>query len=218
MLNPNQELNCTYTPVYLGDCLCKLFTNTDKFGSVDPIDNITNIFSTKLMDFLPCVKAGFVLRNSLTMLLFIYFKNNDLQEENKQYSHFDDFCNKIFIEMDAEFYSDTNHSKMLMSEAIEREIIKVPLSTQDVIRLKRPEFNQDDTPMKIRDENIIYQKCFPNYYLQLLISHNCYSKNDLIRLNKIEILNALNDETMQEQMIQEHNIILDVLKKWKNNA
>ncbi len=78
------------------------------------------MFSAKLMDFLSCVKEGFLLRNSLTMLFYIYIKNNDLQEkENRQYSHFDDLMNKFFTEMEAEFYIDLNHGKILMSEAIE---------------------------------------------------------------------------------------------------
>jgi hypothetical protein len=219
MIDPNQALLGTYAPIYLGNSLCQFFMNTDKFGSIDPIDSITNMFSAKLLDFLPCVKAGFLLRNSITLLFYIYMKNNDLQEkENKQYSHFDDFMNKIFVEMDSEFYINDNHNKMLMSEAIEQGIIEYPLSTQDVIRLKRPEFNQDNTPIKIKtSDDLIYRKSFKNYYFQLLASNNFYSKNDLIRLNKIDCLDILNDETIQKQMIEEYNIIVEVLGKWKNH-
>lgn len=218
MIDPNRLLTGTYAPIYLGNSLCQFFTNTDKFGSIDPIDSITNMFSAKLLDFLPCVKAGFLLRNSITLLFYIYMKNNNLQEkENSQYSHFDDFMNKIFVEMYSEFYTDLNYGKMLMIEAIERGIIEHPLSTQDVIRLKRPEFNQDDTSIKIKASNdLIYRKSFKNYYTQLLASNNFYSKGDLIRLNKIEILKILDNESIQKQMIEEYNIIIEVLQKWKN--
>ena len=216
MLHPNQILNGAYTPVYLGNPLFQFFMNTNKFGSIDPVDDITNLYSAKLMDFLPCVKAGFLLRNSLTLLLFIYHRNNNLQEkENKQYSHFDDFMNKIFTEMDSEFYLDVNNGKILMTEAIERGIINYPLSTQEVIRLKRPEFNQDDTRIKTKD-NFIYRKSYPNFYIQLLASNNYYSKNDLIRLDYIDILEAINNEFIVKQMIEEHNIIRTIAEKWND--
>jgi len=176
------HLKGIYVPVYLGDSLCQFFNNTDKFGSIDPIDNITNIYSSKLMDFLPCVKAGFLSRNSVIILFYIYIKNNDLKEkENKQYSHFDDLMTKIFVEMNAEFYINSNHNKMLITEAIEQQIIEQSLSTQEVIRLKRPEFNQDDTPIKTRG-NLIYRKSYPNYYIQLLLCFGL-NKNNVIYFN-----------------------------------
>lgn len=155
MIDPNTKLTGSYNAVYLGDSLCQFFSNTNKFGSVDPIDDITNMFSAKLIDFLPCLKDGFVLRNSLILLCHIYIKNNSLQEkENLQYFHFDDLMNKIFVEMNCEFYSDTNNGRMLMTEAVERNIINKSLSTEEVIRLKRPEFNQDNTLIKTYDGNL----------------------------------------------------------------
>ena len=67
MIGPNQQLNGIYTPIYLGNPLIQFFNNGD-FGSIDPADDITNSLSAKLIDFLPCLKAGFCLRNSLTLL------------------------------------------------------------------------------------------------------------------------------------------------------
>lgn len=213
MIGLDHKLIGVYTPVYLGNCLYQ-FVNTGEFGSIDPTDYMSNLQSTKLMDLLPCVKTGLVLRSSLTLLTYIYLKNNHLQEkENRQYSHFDDFMNEIFVNMEAEFYCDY-HGKMLMSEAIERQIIQHPLSTQEVIRLKRPEFNQTNTLIEIKGN--VYKKAFPNYYVSLLMCHNYYSKTDLLRLNKIEILEAMNNESIQKQMIIEYNIISETFEKWRD--
>jgi len=215
MIGPDHKLSGMFSPIYLGEPLYNFFNSTDKFGSIDPKDYLTNKYSAKLMELLPCVRSGIALTNSLTLLSYIYLKNNNLQEkENLKYSHFDDIMNEIFVNMKAEFYTDDNHGKILMTEAIEQQIINNPLSTQDVIRLKRPEFNQDNTAIKTKDKEIIYKKCYPNYFIQLLISNNRYSQNDLIRLNKADILNVLDDKNIQKQMIDEYNIIQETLDKW----
>lgn len=217
MIDANKSLTGIYGPIYVGNSLYQFISNTDKFGPIDPVDHITNMYSAKLMDFLPYVKEGFMLRNSLILLFYVYINNNDLQEqENKQYSHFDTFMSKIFTEMDAEFYPYTLGGKILMSEAIERGIINNSLSTQEIIRLKNPEFNQDDTPIKIKNNEVIYRKAYSSCYFQLFSSHNHYSKNDLIRLNKIEILDAINNEVIQKQMIEEYNILQTTCRKWSD--
>lgn len=63
---------------------------------------------------------------------------------------------------------------------------------------------------------VIYRKACNYYYLELLISHNEYSKNDLIRLNKLEILESLNNEIIEKQMIEEYNNIFETLEKWRS--
>jgi hypothetical protein len=215
MIAQNQALTGSYTPIYLGNPLIQFFNNGD-FGSIDPADDITNLFSAKLMDFLPCLKSGFCLRNSLTLLFFIYAWNNKLQEkENLQFFHLDDVMNKCFVEINAEFYTDDIYSKMHMTKAIERGIIVHPLSTQQVIRIKRPEFNQDNTPIKLKDGTITYKKATQNYYMQLLCSLNYYSKNDLALSDDFIIIGVLDHEIMHKQMMDEHNIIYNTLERWK---
>jgi hypothetical protein len=215
MFHSITDLTGAYAPIYLGEPLFKFFNNTNKFGSIDPIDRETNMFSTKLMDFLPCVKAGFASYNSITLLFYIYLKNNNLREkENSQFFHFDDFMDEIFIEMKAEFYADANNNKIFMTEAIEREIINEPLSTQEVIRLKRPEFNKDYTAIKERDGSLIYRKACPNYYISLLLAYNCYNKKQLLRYGELEILETLKNEDLKRQMVEEHNIIPQTFQKW----
>ena len=179
--------------------------HTEKFGSIDPVDDITNTYSSKLMDFLPCVKAGFLLYRSLTSLFYIYIENNNVREKSDMvYFHFDDFMTKIFVEMDAEFYTDPNCRKVLMTEALEQGIIENPLSTQDVIGLRTPHFRR-----------CISQKSYPNHYVVPLVAHNYYSKNDLIRLNEFDILETINHEIIEEQMIKEYDIIASTHQKWK---
>ena len=216
MIAQNQALRGTYTPIYLGNPLIQFFNNGD-FGSIDPSDDITNLFSAKLMDFLPCLKSGFCLRNSLMLLFFIYGKNNKLQEkENLQYFHLDDVMNKCFVDMDAEFYSDDIHGRMNMTKAIERVIIDRQLSTQDVIRIKRPEFNQDNTPIKLKDGSLLHKKSAQNYYMMLLSSFNYYSKNDLAISDDFIIIGVLDHEIIQKQMIEEYNMIYNTMEITKN--
>jgi len=215
MIAQNQALRGSYTPIYLGNPLIQFFNNGD-FGSIDPADDITNMLSAKLMDFLPCLKSGFCLRNSLTLMFFVYGKNNKLQEkENLQFFHLDNVMNKCFVEMNTEFYTDDIHGRMHMTKAIERGIIDRPLSTQDVIRIKRPEFNQDNTPIKLKDGTLVYKKASQTYYNMLLCSHNYYSKNDLVTSDEFKIIEVLDHEVIQKQMIEEYNIMYNTLELWK---
>ena len=78
--------------------------------------------------------------------------------------------------MDAAFYTSEGIPKIEMSEAVKKGLIKIPLSTQNVIRLKRPEFNDKRTCIiNYFDSEPIYRESFPTYFFQQLASHNYYS-------------------------------------------
>ena len=217
------SLRGTYTPIYAGAVLRAFFESDSVshfgFGPLEPKTwKETGVMGQKLMDSLPYARQGFMLRNTLTMLFFLYIRTMNLQEpENGQFSHFDDLMKKIFTEMEAAFYTVKGVPKMPMAEAQNKGLIKAPLSTQEVIRLQRPEFNGDRTPL-IKDapeEKQIYRKAFQNYYLQLLGANNYYSKANLKENPEhSEILDALNNKDYTDQMIVEHNIVRETAIKW----
>jgi len=211
------KLKGTYAPIYTGPVLQAFFEASNGFGPLDPISWKKNsVMGPLLMDTLPYVKQGYMLRNTLTILFFLYVRTMDLQEpENSQYSHYDNVMEKIFTEMNAEFYTTDGVLKIPMVDAVAKGLIKAPLSTQDVIRLKRPEFNDKRTAI-IRDapeDKQIYREAFPNYFFQLLASRNYFSKEDLKENdNYFKILETL--EKVTNQMILEHNIVKETSLKW----
>ena len=215
-------LKGTYTPIYAGTVLREFFKADEGFGPLEPAEwKKTGIMGTKLMDSLPYAKQGFMLRNTLTMLFFLYARTKDLQEvENAQFTHFDDVMKRVFTEMEAAFYTTDGVAKMPMGDAVKKGLIKTPLSTQDVIRLKRPEFNGEKTPI-IKDapeDKQIYRKSFQNYYFQLLASNNYYSKQNLKdNVEHAPILEALTEKQYTDQMIVEHNIVRETAIKWNTH-
>jgi hypothetical protein len=216
MANINQ-LNGVFSPIYACDVLQTFFSYTDKFGTIEPIDEsicYNNI--PKLMDFLPCVRRGFILRNTLTMLFFLYVRRNKLQiPENMTYSRFDNIMEEVFCNMNAEYYKDDNlNNKILMSQAIEMGIIDKAMSTQEVIRMRYPEFNQDNTEISNKKLNItIYEKAYKNYYFQLFATYNYHSINNLTILGLTDILDIINDDVIRDQMIKEHDMVKEICDK-----
>jgi len=216
--NPD-TLKGTYTPIYAGTVLRTFFEAVDGFGPLDPAAwKQTKVMGPKLMDALPYARRGFMLRNTLTMLFFLYARTMDLQEkENAQFSHFDDVMRKVFTEMPAAFYTAEGVPKIPMDDAVKKKLISAPLSTVEVIKLKRPAFNDKRTPI-IKDapeDKQIYREAFNNYFFQLLASNNYYSKANLKENpDHAPILNALNQTEITQQMIAEHNIVRDTAMNW----
>jgi len=214
-----ETLKNTYTPIYAGTVLRTFFEADAGFGPLDPVLwKTTGVMGPKLMDVLPYAKQGFMLCNTLTMLFFLYVRTMGLQEpENSQFSHFDDVMKKVFTEMEAAFYTADGVPKIAMADAVKKGLIKAPLSTQEVIRLKKPFFNDkktgiiDDAP----ESEQIYREAFSSYFFQSLASNNYYSKENLKENNEYSpVLEALNREEVIQQMILEHNIVKETLMKW----
>lgn len=215
-----ESLKGTYTPVYAGAVLRAFFEASDGFGPLDPaLWKSTKVMGPKLMDALPYAKQGFMLRNTLTMLFFLYARTMDLQEvENAQFSHFDDVMKKVFTEMEAAFYTPSKGvAKIAMADAVKKGLIDAPLSTQEVIRLQRPTFNNPRTPIiKDAPENKqIYREAFNNYFFQLLAANNYYSRANLKENSEYApVLEALDKKEVTDQMILEHNIVRATAIKW----
>lgn len=214
-----ETLKGTYTPIFAGAVLREFFAADTGFGPLDPAAwKTTGVMGEKLMDALPYAKQGFMLRNTLTMLFFLYARTMGLQEpENGQFSHFDAVMEKVFGKMEAAFYTADGVPKIEMAKAVEKGYIKAPITTQDVIRLKKPTFNEDKTPI-LKDatpDKQIYRKSFQNYFFQLLAASNYYSKQNLKENSEYApILEALEKDEVQKQMILEHNIVRETALKW----
>lgn len=217
-----ESLKGTYTPIYAGKVLTDFFTlKPENFGPLFPSEwKHNNVFGESLMSKLDLVSKGYMLRNTLTMLFFIYVRTMELQEvENAQFSHFDDVMIAAFAKQPAAFYTAEKVPKILMTKAIKEGIITRPLTTEEVIRVKKPTFNNEGTPIikTVKPEKQVYKKAFPNFFFQLLASNNYYSKQNLKddeNPQMQKVLEALNAENVTQQMIAEHNIVHDTATRW----
>jgi hypothetical protein len=217
------SLKGTYTPIFAGEVLIEFFKQANNFGPLDVAKwKETGVLGETVMSQLPYASQGYMLRNTLTMLFFLYVRSQELQEpENGQYSHMDDHMRKVFTELPAAFYTADGVAKMPMDEAIKKGHIKAPLSTQDVIRLKakHKNFNTEKTPiLKLKPEEAhkqIYRKAYPNFFFQLLASNNYYSKKNLENdPARAEILASLVREDVSAQMVHEHNVVHEISARW----
>lgn len=215
-----------YAPIFAGNPLLHYFSVPKNFGPLDPAEwKETGVMGPLLMDSLPYVSQGYMLRNTLTMLFFLYARTMNLQEpETGSFSHFDSVMEQAFAKMPATFYKGNGKKdeKMLMSKALEDKVIDKELTTQDVIRITRPDFYAEDTPLfklskNVTEEDQIYRKSFNNYYFQLLATLNYYSKQNLEESGDeklLQVLGALNAKEHTDKMVEEHNIVKETARRW----
>lgn len=213
----------TYTPVYAGPALTTFFTlKPENFGYVDP----GNSSSGLLMDQLSLVKQGFMLRNTTTMLFYIYAHYNNLQSpENAQFTSADDVMLKAFGgDVPAGYVSyltdpsqriDPNVKrtkeekavkpvKKVMADAVAEGLLEQQLNTFDSIRLVY-DFNPES---------------FKTYFYQNIAAANYYSRANMVdasflsREDGEKVSGYLSDEDARQQMLIEHNLVKDVSDKW----
>lgn len=224
-----ESLKGTYTPLYAGEVLKAFFTTKpENFGPLDPVEwkkkgSPKLAASETLMESLKFVQNGYMLRNTLTMLFFLYVRAMELQEpENAQFSHFDQVMIDVFSKKAAEFYvigDGAKADKIPMDKAVKDGLIKAPLSTEQVIKLRRPNFNDEQTPIIKTDkpEKQIYRKAYANSYFQLLASCNYYSSEDLKKNptdTNVQLFEILKNKQYTDQMVIEHQIVRDTAARW----
>ena len=169
-----ESFSGTYTPVYAGDALRQFFTmDINRFGFIDPATKQEG----SLMAALPYVQAGYLLRNTNTMLFYIYAHANELQDkENAQYVRSDDIMTTSFGgQIPAAFYSikvGKKTSKTPMDQAVAGGI--GPFNTYDVIRSSPgyAYFNPAE---------------FNTYFFQNIAAANYYSKGDLTNVPGFQV-------------------------------
>lgn len=216
-----ESLKATYTPIFAGPALTTFFQKGGKnFGPLHPLEwKKTGNFGDSLMSKLTLAPQGFLLRNTCTMLFFIYAHAQNLQEpENAQFTHFDPVMTEAFTKMNAVWFTNGN-GKISMEKAVAQKLVPKPLTTEEVIRVKRPEFNADHTAiLKLKPEDSakqIYRKAFNNYFFQCLASNNYYSKANLADDPAFaQHLAALKQPEYEAKMIEEHSIVHAVATEW----
>lgn len=135
------SLSGTYTPVYAGDALREFFNHaSSKFGPVSPMGNGDKP-NDLLMNHLPMVKQGFLLRNTCTILFYIYAHNNGLQLSNAQFAHSDEVMVRAFGgTIPAAFYSyigeNGKNLKVPMNKAVSMGLISAPVNTYNAVAAK----------------------------------------------------------------------------------
>lgn len=153
--------------------------------------------NSNLLDKLPRVKEGFMLKNSLTLLMYIYFSVNALKSTEKAKGHLnipDDRMNNAFGTVSALYYQEANQPKILMTKSGN------DLHTYAVVSGKNTSFN----PEKIE-----------NFYFKAIQSLNIYEEKDL----PVKDAKKLLDDDLRQELLQEYYLIEaanNLLKKNKS--
>lgn len=205
----------TYTPVYAGDALREFFTRRpDGFGPIGPKAALVaqqqgqeaGQAGQPLMGSLAMVQQGYLLRNTSTMLFYIYAHANQLQlADNAQFARSDDVMMGAFGgQIAASFFSyktaDGKTAKVSMAQAVQQGLIGGPMNTYDVIRQSYPTFNPER---------------FNTYYYQNIAAANYYSKAALAAdATLAPAAQALAREDVRAAMLQEHNVVKAVSQEW----
>jgi uncharacterized protein (UPF0335 family) len=193
--------------------------------------------SKKLMDSLPFVKKGYLLRNAVTMLFYIYIYTNKLQVPGQgQFTKPDAIFKAAFNgKIPATFYSRKDAGgeqvKMLMDRAVLEEDagglgLDKPMNTFAVITA-----GLSETP-KSPEKNVFTTDKLNVYFYQSIAALNYLSKKNLE--DAIDLYECLEDEkktktfteikdhlgeeegtSFRDQMLKEHEIIKATSRKWK---
>lgn len=210
-----ESFSGTYTPVYAGDALRQFFTAAPQnFGPLHPVQAVQAVQAGQtgqavqaLMDSLQMVSQGYLLRNTSTMLFYIYAHANQLQaQDNAQFARSDDVMMQAFGgNIPAAFYAfrgqDGKPAKIPMAQAIQQGLVQAPgLNTYQVIQLTRPDFDPNR---------------FNTYFYQNIAAANYYSKAALAAdQNLAPAAQALQQADVRAAMLAEHNIVKDVSAEW----
>lgn len=155
------------------------------------------IAKSNLLDKLPRAKEGYMLKNSLTLLMYIYFKVNSLKSTKKSEGHLnipDERMNNAFGLIPALYYQEANQPKILMTKSGKK------LETYAVVAGKNTLFN----PERIE-----------NFYFKAIQSLNIYEEKDLAPKDSEKLL----DDKLRQELLEEYYLIEaanDLLKPSKS--
>lgn len=203
-----ESFSATFTPLYAGEALRFFFSNQpQKFGPLSPSEAArTQSAGQALMDVLPMVKEGYLLRNTITMLFFIYAHTNQLQAaDNAQFVRSDEHMTESFGgQIPATFFTykgvDGKSVKVQMAQAVASGLIPQAYNTYQVVQANYPSFDPGR---------------FPTYFYQNIAAANYYTKTALAADPALaEVTAALQQDDVRSRMLQEHNIIKQASKEW----
>ena len=215
-----ESLAGTYTPVYASDALRAFFERgAAGFGPLHPLQAAqTGQAGDALMNSLQLARQGYLLRNTTTMLFYIYAHTNQLQAaDNAQYARSDEIMNDAFASnIPAAFYSykvevhpATENKKakyktykIPMADAVSRGVIAGPQNTYQVISGSYPAFD----PAR-----------FNTYFYQNIAAANYYSKTALQADPRfVDQAATLARDDVRQGMLNEHQIVQAVSQEWKS--
>jgi hypothetical protein len=185
-----ESFKSAYLPVKMGPVFVS-FLSADankrqpNFGQVPNGDGTSFLPKSSLLDSLPRAREGYVLKNSLTLLLYIYATVNDLKSKEKkegQKNIPDDRMNYVFGQLPSLYYQNAGEDKVLMTKTNHK------LPTYGVISHKNASFNA----AKIE-----------NYYFQSIQSLNIYDPADLSQKDA----DALKGQKLRQDLLNEFRII-----------
>jgi len=214
-----ESFSGTYTPVFAGDALRAFFTNgAGGFGPLAPKNALeTGQAGAALMDSLPMASQGYLLRNTSTMLFYIYAHANQLQAaDNAQYARSDNIMDAAFGgNIPASFLTyrgaDGKQVKVPMGQAVADGIVQRALNTYEVITSMYPPgtLNKKGVDVGFNSQR------FNTYYYQNIAAANYYSKAALAAdANLAAAAQALGQNDIRGAMLQEHNLVKAVSEEW----
>ena len=226
-----ESFSGTFSPVQCLEALLYFFnTAPERFGPLAPRQAMeTQQSGPSLMESLPLVKQGYALRNTITMLFYVYAHANDLQlEENRQLARSDHIMMEAFGgKIHAAYYSykvkkpnprgkvppPTRIVKMPMDDAVATGKIPRRLNTYEVIAKSYPPGTKDSKDRDIHfDPNRFY-----SFFYQNMAASNYNSKAILAADPSLaEIRDFLAREDVRAAMLDEHTIVKSVSAEWSD--
>jgi hypothetical protein len=198
-INNEPPLSSFSRTLVLGPVLLN-FVNNGYFGR--RLNNDNKIYEYDLIEYLPLLKNGYALRASITMLIRIYTRINGLNDNIDKKIYTDSLMHYIFAgPIPALFYLyqpiPNFRLKILMENAIDRNLIQKPLNTYEVISRLYPTFNPEH-----------HEYNYLRYYVLL----NSYLREDIENdPNFQEVIDFIDDENILKRMIDEFEILRGVL-------
>jgi hypothetical protein len=208
-----QSFKGTYIPVQAGQALVDFLNNNPAgFGFLNPLQQ----GGPSLMEYLPNARQGTMLRNTATMLFFIYAHQNSLLDaQDSRFARSDQHMEKCFGgTVPASFYSyrgvDGKPDKVPMEVAIQRGYITQPLNTFEVIGPLYPEGTVD----KRNNPKVFKPEKFNTCFFQNIAAANYYSRALLPKWGLQDAAEALSQPDLLAAMMQEHNIVKQASTEW----
>lgn len=212
-----ESFSGVFTPVAAAPALQKFFTEgAQGFGFASPKQALANPKNpgSSLMEQLTLVQQGYLLRNTITMLFYIYAHQKQLQDSNNaQYASADDVMVRAFGgNVPAAFYAyrggDGKIVKLPMDEAQSQGLVKTPVNTFKIIS----DIFIPGTKDKRGQKGDFAPKSFNTYFYQNIASLNYYSKT-YIPANVATVMGQAN---IREQMLKEHQLVKQVSSEWND--
>lgn len=187
------------------------------------------ILRSAVVNYLPQVQQGYLLRNTTTMLFYIYAHVNSLQggnnpvKKNNQMARSDAVMNQAFGgDIAAAHFSRRQDNgkvvKVTMAKAVSSGLIPAALNTYQSISTLYPAANPNvpgsGTFNKKGEDTHFEPANFNTYYFQNIAAANYYSSATLRDEQLQQNLAVISDAGIRQQMLDEHNIVKAVSNEW----